>query len=181
MQTARGIPPQLGGHQNEHASFEDAGAASLAFAAGAAHATTYEVKFSDGPVAGDFLATAPAGVVTSISGWVSDSELGAGSFAITGLSGYASADQQLSGTFPYVDFSGLAFSTGTGGDFSFADAGGGQLYLVSSTLDPAGVVQAQGNYLINPTVTAVPEPASLGLLVAGLGMIGVVSSRRRAR
>ena len=31
------------------------------------------------------------------------------------------------------------------------------------------------------SVSAVPEPASLGLLLAGLGMIGVMSSRRRAR
>ncbi len=38
-----------------------------------------------------------------------------------------------------------------------------------------------GAAIADVSVTAVPEPASLGLLLAGIGMIGVMSSRRRAR
>jgi len=38
-----------------------------------------------------------------------------------------------------------------------------------------------GAALADISVTAVPEPASIGLLLAGIGMIGVMSSRRRAR
>lgn len=40
---------------------------------------------------------------------------------------------------------------------------------------------ASGAVIGDVSVTAVPEPASLGLLLAGIGMLGVMSSRRRAR
>ena len=158
-----------------------AGAAALALAAtGAAHAGAYEITFTDGPVAGDFIATTTGTLVTGISGWVTDSDIGAGTFAITGLSTFASADQQLLASAPYVDYFGLSFSTVSGGDFNFATADG-TVYLVSSVLDPQGIFQPQGLTALNPTVTAVPEPASIGMLLAGVGMFGVMASRRRAR
>ena len=49
--------------------------------------------------------------------------------------------------------------------------------LTFTSLDAGGYY---GAALADISVTAVPEPASLGLLLAGLGMLGVVSSRRRA-
>ena len=154
------------------------GAAALALSvAGVAHAATYEIAFS-GPVAsGDFFATTTGSTVTGISGWVSDSDAGAGMFTITGLSPYAGADQQFSPAFPYVDYAGLSFSTNTGGDYNFATVGG-NLWFVSSIGDPAGVEQTQGVTLITPTVTAVPEPANAALLLAGVLGLGVMARRR---
>ncbi len=49
--------------------------------------------------------------------------------------------------------------------------------LTFTSLDASG---PYGAALADISVTAVPEPASLGLLLAGIGMLGVMSSRRRA-
>ena len=54
--------------------------------AGAAHAATYELQFTGTNVSGDIFATTTGTTVTGISGFVTDSEVAAGSFAITGLS-----------------------------------------------------------------------------------------------
>ena len=59
---------------------------------------------------------------------------------------------------------------------TFNVASGDTLSFVSA--DASG---PYGAALANISVTAVPEPASVGLLLAGIGMIGVMSSRRRAR
>lgn len=158
-----------------------AGAMSLALtAAGAAHAATYEISFTGAVASGDIFATTTGTIVTGISGWVVDSDAGAGTFGITGLSPYAGADQHFSATFPFVDYAGLSFSTASGGDYNFA-AVGTALYLVSSVGDPAGVEQAQGVTLINPTVTAVPEPANAALLLAGILGLATMWRRRTVR
>ena len=80
-----------------------------------------------------------------------------------------------------MDFSGLSFSTIGGGDFNFADAGGGTLYLVSSVLDPQGVFQEQGLTQIHPSVSAVPEPGNVALLLSGVFGLAAVARRRAAR
>ncbi len=157
------------------------GATSLTLAAaGSAHAATYEISFAGTVASGDIFATTTGSTVTGISGWVVDSDAGAGTFNITGLSPYASADQQFSPTFPYVDYSGLSFSTLGGGNYNFATVSG-NLWLVSSVGDPAGVEQTQGVTVINPTVTVVPEPANAALLLAGLLSLGVMARRRATR
>ena len=158
-----------------------AGAMSLALmAAGSAHAAAYEISFTGATASGDIFATTTGTTVTGISGWVIDADAGAGTFNITGLSPFASADQQFSPTFPFVDYSGLSFSTAGGGDYNFASVGGA-LWLVSSVGDPAGIEQTQGVTLINPTVTAVPEPANAALLLAGVLGLGVMARRRSVR
>jgi hypothetical protein len=155
-----------------------AGATSLALvAAGSAHAATYEITFSGTIASGDIFATTTGSTVTGISGWVVDTDAGAGTFDITGLSPYASADQQFSPTFPFADYSGVSFSTAGGGDYNFASIGS-SMYLVSQVGDPQGIEQVQGVTLINPTVTAVPEPGSITMMLAGaLGLFGL--TRRR--
>ncbi len=148
--------------------------------ANAAHAAEYELKFTGTDVSGDVFANASGPNVTSISGWVMDSEVAAGAFAITGLSAYASSDNTFGPTSPYVDFGGLSFTTATGGDYNLANIGSAdapQLVLLSSVLDPGGGVQTTGLTDIGLTVIAVPEPSTVALmLAAALGLLGL---RRR--
>ncbi len=161
------------------------GTVALALSAtGVAHAAEFEFAFTGTNVSGDVFADVTGSNVTSISGWVTDSEVGAGSFAVTALSPYAAADNTFNPASPYFDFAGVSFMTDTGGNYNLANIGGAgapQLVLLSSVLDSGGYVQAVGMTNIALTVTAVSEPASMALLLAGLGMIGVMTSRRRSR
>ena len=70
--------------------------------------------------------------------------------------------------------SGMTWATET---LTFNVAAGDQTLSFVS----ADVGGPYGAAIADVSVTAVPEPASLGLLLAGIGMIGVMSSRRRAR
>ena len=83
-----------------------------------------------------------------------------------------SAAQQVS--FTTGTSSGMTWATET---LTFNVAAGDQTLSFVS----ADVGGPYGAAIADVSVTAVPEPASLGLLLAGLGMIGVMSSRRRAR
>ena len=53
--------------------------------------------------------------------------------------------------------------------------------LTFASGDSAGSYNGAAIADVDVDVSAVPEPASLGLLLAGIGMVGVMSSRRRAR
>ena len=157
------------------------GVAALALS-GAARADTYELTFTGTDVSGDIFATTTGNAVTGISGWVTDSEVGAGTFAVTGLSPYASSDNTFSASNPYVTFGGLSFSTIAGGDYNLANLdGASDFVLLSSVLNPGGNVQTVGMTSIAFDVSAVPEPANMALMLAGLGLVGVMASRRQRR
>jgi len=161
-----------------------AGAMSLALmAAGSAHAAAYELSFTGTDVSGDVFAQTTGANVTAIWGSVTDSELGSGSFAITGLNGYADAENTLHGGSPYVTLGGLSFSTAGGGNFNLADLDGYPGYsgytFLSSTLNPGGGFSSVGMTSVALSVSAVAEPESISLLLAGLGMVGVMASRRK--
>jgi hypothetical protein len=158
------------------------GAASLALtAAGSAHAATYELHFTGTDIMGSFVAmTNASNVITSITGSFIDTDLSPSAYSLTGTSPYAAADNQLFPTPSYVTFSGISFTTsaGAGNDFNIFDNGGGNYYLLPQSIDPGGTTYA-GMPQLNLSVTAVPEPANLVLMLAGaLGFVGL--ARRRA-
>ncbi len=153
-------------------------------AAGAAQAADYELKFTGTNVSGDVFATTTDANVTAISGWVTDSEVGAGPFTITGLSAYAAADNAFSATWPYVDFSGLSFTTLSGGDYNLANIGSAESpewALLSSVLNPGGGVQSVGLTDIALSVATVPEPPVVGLMAGALALFGLARRHRAAR
>jgi len=158
-----------------------AGVTALALA-GTAHAGTFELNFIGADGAGDVFITTSGSSVTAASGWLSDSEVGAGQFTVTGLSGYASADNAFSASSPYITLSGLSFLT-TAGAFNLANMEGYGNYhgfgLLSAALDPVGAGVAHPIESVELTVTAVPEPGNLALMLAGaVGLLGM--TRRRA-
>lgn len=76
----------------------------------------------------------------------------------------------------FVD--GVAASTfvaqGNGFAFSFANLGSG-----AHTLKVVGVGVPEYGAFVGSVAAAVPEPTTYGLLLAGLGVVGAVASRRR--
>ena len=161
-----------------------AGAMSLALtAAGSAHAAAYELHFTGTDITGSLFAiTNASNVITSITGSFTDSDLSPSAYTLTGTSLYAGADNHLVATPSYVTYAGLSFSTsaGAGNDFNIFDNGGGNYYLLAQSNDPVGAAYA-GMPQLNFSVTAVPEPANVMLMLAGvLGLVGL-ARRRGAR
>jgi hypothetical protein len=156
-------------------------------AAGAAQAATYELQFTGTDVSGDVFATTTGtgGVqtVVGVSGWVMDSEVAAGTFAITGLSSYAGASNLFYQASPFVDFGGLSFSTVSGGAYNLGLGGSNATGLVlnAANLNAGGYPGIAGSTNITMTATAVPEPAPLMLMLAGIvGLFGLTRRRTAA-
>lgn len=160
-------------------------AATALVMASAAHAGTYELTFTGtdgaGAVSGSLEAiTNSANVVTTITGTLTDGAVDGGlPLTVTGTSTYAGSDNKLVGTPSYVTFGGLSFSTAIAGDdFNIYDNGGGSYSILSEPGNPGGGAVAHN---LDLTVTAVPEPGNLALMMAGaMGLFGL-TRRRSAR
>jgi hypothetical protein len=141
---------------------------------------TFAFTSSGGDVGSGRVSTTKSGryyIVNAISGTVDGN-------AITGLSNYGSADQKLK-----VVVQPHSTSHFTLYGVSFADSQGTQYnltgyptftddFLINSVTNPLGNAEP-GPYSMNFTLTAVPEPAIWGMMIAGFGAVGFTRRQRR--
>ena len=161
-------------------SLAAAAAAATLLATGAAHADTFVLAFTGDGISGDVFATTDASNhVVSINGWLTDTAISPTAFSVTGVSGYAGADNLLAAGSPYVTYAGLSFSTTiAGNDFNIYDNGGASFSLLTESTNPVGYGVPSN---VSLTVSAVPEPANLAMMLAGAMGLFAVARRRAAR
>lgn len=151
----------------------DSGSIDLIGSYWGGHGGSYSVDMNgNGPGAISQSFTLAAGEYT-LSFWMSGNpDGGAGTQSVKAIVGDASQVFNFVVT-PGQTRSNMGWTLET---LTFSTAGATTLTFDSNT--------ASGPYgasISDISVSAVPEPASLGLLLAGIGMLGVMSSRRRAR
>ena len=127
-------------------------------------------------------------LLLTTSGWGDSVLTGVGGtfngVSITGLSDYAAADDLLFATdVPPWDFSGISFTVTGGAAFNIGGKTGFPLGQVNSSLtDPLGVGGLPGDYaVVSESLTQIPEPASAGMLTAGLMALGAARRWKRSR
>ncbi len=157
--------------------------AGVAFAAcalaGAAQASVYDFSYtaSGGPSGTETGAGAITLSNTETDGYfkVLDVTGLANGSTITSLSGYAAADNDIFSSGPVVDLGGVSVATASGVDYNFYYSGGYE--VLSSATDAVGY-PANGSPVTNLNVSyvssAVPEPSTWMLLIAGIGGIGLM-------
>lgn len=120
-------------------------------------------------------------------------DLALGSITITGpssLVGSVFAAESIGTQYGSFTLSKVSFSSGTVGGlvdldpsaagFSFARVvAGTYAVLASGTLTTPGQIPGLGFIGVNYLVTAVPEPESYAMMLAGLGLLGFASRRRK--
>lgn len=102
-------------------------------------------------------------------------------FTITGLSSYAGSDQQLFVGGPvFFTVPGLSFVANNGVAYNLTAYPDNANRITNSISDPGGFGTPIPSALTSITVSAVPIPASISLLLLALGMLGVGLRGRRS-
>jgi len=117
--------------------------------------------------------TAGPGYLSGITGSANGS-------AITGLSGYAGADNYFyTPGFP-ADVGGISFTTSGGPTWNLTSYAGNS--ILRSDTDPGGYgayAQSIAMTVTQVPVTPVPEPETYAMMLAGLGLLGLVRRRKQ--
>ena len=150
-----------------------------------AHASVYDFSYyaSGGPSGREFGRGTITLSNTDPDGFyqVLDIDGSANRSIITGLSDYAGADNIVYANGPLVDQGGISFSTASGTDYNFYSLDNAYAVL-SSTTEPYAWASNRSplNRLCATYVSsAVPEPSTWLLLIAGIGGIGLMLRRAK--
>jgi hypothetical protein len=138
------------------------------------------LSFSQGNSAGDIYTTA-----TFTGGFVNFDYLGAS--AVDG-GGYVGFSEGLPGNHVWLAGSSTTYGTptnlindGTWHHYSLALTGTGHVMLEQFANNTPGQGQFRSLSVTDVAVAAVPEPETYAMLLAGLGMMGAIARRRKAK
>jgi len=148
-------------------------AAAALFALGsAAQADTYSFSFTAGLFTGSGTFDVTGSTITSISGNVNLSP-------ITGLTNWFGNDNRFSATEPYFSYDGLSFTTADLTKFNLY-RGEGSYRLLDSGVGSIPDMPTRDTEVEVLSISAVPEPQTYALMLAGVAALSIVARRRKA-